>query len=118
MFCDAIDEYEVNFFTGSSDLNFHMGKISFVLFPFINQGHFHFAFSATAQFCSKRLFIMEQQFAFRNQLNHVVLSHGVRFEEHLVIIIAAVHDENGLSEKSFRAVHGGECDIVNWNLYS
>lgn len=80
---------------------------------FIKQGQLYLALSAAAQFCGKYPFVAEQKLAFRGQPDHVVLSHGVQPEKQLVIIIAAFHDEGGLTEKRLCTGHSGESDIVN-----
>ena len=82
-------------------------------FAFIKQRQLHFTFPAVAQFSGIYPFIMEQQLAFCSQANHIILVHGIQFQKHLVIIIAAVHNKSCFSKQSGYAFHGGESYCVD-----
>ena len=52
MFCDAINQYQINIFSGSCNLDFDMGNVSLMIFPLIKYIGFNFPFATVAQFRS------------------------------------------------------------------
>lgn len=52
-----------NIFSGSSYLYFYVRKIRFMIFTFVKQIHFHFAFSTIAKFCCESPLSMVKQLA-------------------------------------------------------
>lgn len=48
-----------------------------------------------------------------SETEHIILFHGIQFKEHLVIIVAAVHDKNRFSKHGAASFHSGEGDVVN-----
>ncbi len=64
MFCDAINQYQINIFSGSCNLDFDMGNVSLVIFPLIKYIGFNFPFATVAQFRSKCPFIVIKKLAF------------------------------------------------------
>lgn len=54
-----------------------MGKIGFVLFPFIKQGKFYFSFSEVIQFCGISPFAMVKQLVYGGKTDDIVLPHGI-----------------------------------------
>ena len=64
MFCDAINQYQINIFSGSCNLDFDMGNVSLMIFPLIKYIGFNFPFATVAQFRSKCPFIVIKKLAF------------------------------------------------------
>lgn len=69
--------------------------------------------SSVTQFSGVSPFIMIEQLTFGGEADDIVLLQGIQFEEHLVIIVAAVHDKGCFTKQGMFQLHGGECDIVN-----
>ena len=113
IFCKPINKDEINIFPGSSDLYFYMGQISVMQFAFVEQGQFYLAFPAVTQLRSKYPFIVVQQFAFCSQTYYIILPHGIKLEEHFVIIIPPVHDKGCFFKQSGCTFHSRESYIVD-----
>ena len=64
MFCDAINQYQINIFSRSCNLDFDMGNVSLMIFPLIKYIGFNFPFATVAQFRSKSPFIVIKKLAF------------------------------------------------------
>ena len=92
---------------GGSDLNFYMGKICGMFFSL-----FYFSFPPVPQFRCFGPFVMVKQFPFRSQADHIILLQMVEDEKYLIVIITAVHNKGGLSEKSRCLFDRIKCDGI------
>ena len=55
---------------------------------------------------------MVKQFPFRSQADHIILLQMVEDEKYLIVIITAVHNKGGLSEKSSCLFDSIKCDGI------
>ena len=100
MFRDPIDQDQINILPGGSDLNFYVGKICGMLFSLIENIRFYFSFPPVPQFGCLCPFVVIKKFPVGFQADHVILLQMVEDEKHLIVIITAVHNKGGFSEKS------------------
>src|SRR5699024_4781046 len=100
MFRDPIDQDQINILPGGSDLNFYVGKICGMLFSLIENICFYFSFPPIPQFGCLCPFVVIKKFPVGFQADHVILLQTVEDEKYLIVIITAVHNKGGLSEKS------------------
>ena len=77
MFCNAVDQHQINIFSGGSDLDFYMGKVCIMAFSLIEDIGFHLTFPAVAQFCCRGPFVMVEQFPAGFDADHIILSQSV-----------------------------------------
>ncbi len=94
MLCNAIDKDQINIFFGSRYLYFHMRKISVMLFSFVDQRRFYFTLPLISELCCQNLFSVQMEFTLCSKTNDIVLLQFIQFQEHLVVIVASVHDES------------------------
>ncbi len=89
-----------------------MGKICSMFFAFIENICFYLAFPPVPQFRCFGPFVMVKQFPFRSQADHIILLQMVEDEKYLIVIITAVHNKGGLSEKSSCLFDSIKCDGI------
>lgn len=113
MFRNAIDQDEINIFSGCSNLYLYIRKISNMHLVFVKQGQFYLSFPAVTQFGDEYPFIMVQQLAFCGQANHIILPHGIQFQKHFVIIIPTIHDKSCFPKQSGSTFYSRESNCIN-----
>lgn len=75
MFCNTVNQYQINIFSGSCDLDFDMGNISLMIFSLIEYIGFDFPFTAVTQFSGKCPFIMIKKLAVLTESHNSALKH-------------------------------------------
>ena len=61
MFCNAVDQHQIDILSGGSDLDFHMGKVCIMVFSLIEDIGFHLTFPAVTEFCCRSPLVMVEQ---------------------------------------------------------
>lgn len=72
-----------------------------------------FALFSVPEFGSRYPIVVKEQFSFGGQADDIVLTKGIEFQEHLVVIIVLVYGEGGFVEKGGCSLHGTEGDVIN-----
>ena len=90
-----------------------MGKIGIVLFALVCQDSFDLALSLIAKLCGRNPFSMEKEFPFGSKADDIVLFQFIKFQKHLVVIVASVHGKGCFSKYAGTAFHGREGNIIS-----
>ena len=100
MLRDPIDHDQIDILPEGSDLDFYVGKICGKFFSLIENIRFYFPFPPIPQFRCLCPFVVIKKFPVGFQTDHVILLQMVEDEKCLIVIITAVHNKGGVSEKS------------------
>ena len=73
MFCNAVDQHQINIFSGGSDLDFYMGKVCIMFFSLIEDIGFHLTFPAVTEFCCRSPLVMAEQLPIGFDADHIIL---------------------------------------------
>ncbi len=77
MSCDAVNKYQINIFSGCSNLYSGMGKVCFMVFAFVKDIHLNLSLPAVTQFGSHCPFVVVQELAVRFQADYIILPQSV-----------------------------------------
>ena len=73
MFCNAVDQHQIDILSGGSDLDFHMGKVCIMVFSLIEDIGFHLTFPAVTEFCCRSPLVMVEQLPVGFDVDHISL---------------------------------------------
>ena len=68
-----------------------MRKLGIVLFTLVRQDGFDLTLSLITKLCGRNPFSMEEEFSFGSKTDDIVLFQFIKFQKHLVVIVASVH---------------------------
>jgi hypothetical protein len=79
----------------------YMGQICFPLFAFVENRCCDFTFPAVPEFSGSHPFMIEKELPLSGKPNHIVLLSFIKLQEHLIIIIAPVHNKSSFPNIAF-----------------
>ena len=82
-----------------------MGKTGFVLLPLVCQGSFDLTLSLITKLCGRNPFSVEEEFSFGSKTDDIVLLQFIKFQKHLVVIVASVHGKGCFAKESCTTFH-------------
>lgn len=113
MFRDAVDQDKVNLFPGSSEPYPYMGKVGVMVLVPVKKGDFNLTLALVPQPCCQNPLPMEKELPLGRKADDIILSQPVEPQEHLVVIVPPVHEEDGSSKLGASPFHGGKGHIVS-----
>ena len=82
-----------------------MRKIGVMLFTLVCQGSFNLTISLITKLCGRNPFPMEEEFPFGSKTDDIVLFQLIKFQKHLVVIVASVHGKGCFAKESCTTFH-------------
>ena len=112
MFRNAVNQYEINIFLRSGNLHFHMRKIGIVRSALVCQDSFDRTLSLITKLCGRNLFPVKEEFSFGSKTDDIVLFQFIKFQKHLVVIVASVHGKGCFAKESCTTFHCRKSNII------
>ena len=89
-----------------------MRKIGIVLFTLVCQGSFDLTLSLITKLCDRNSFSAEEEFSFGSKTDDIVLFQFIKFQKHLVVIVASVHGKGCFAKESCTTFHCRKSKII------
>ena len=82
-----------------------MGKTGFMLLTLVSQDSFDLTLPLITKLCGRNPFSMEEEFSFGSKTDDIVLLQFIKFQKHLVVIVASVHGKGCFAKENCTTFH-------------